>query len=120
MTTSNLIFGLDSQGKNAYAPNISNLKYRAALAQNVASSITLPTEADVSAYEVCFSYSPGSNVWVDCSGAVATAPGNTTFGLTTCEYCPGQRLVPAGATISVMTPDAAGALVGVAIYAKSP
>ena len=120
MTTNNLNFGTDSQGRNAYAPNISNLKYRAILAQNAASSITLPVEAGISHYEVCFSYSAGSNVWVDCSGANATAPANTTLQATSNELNPGQRVVASGGTVSMITPDAAGASVGVAIYAKSP
>jgi hypothetical protein len=118
MTTENLLFGTDSQGRNAYAPNISNLKYRAFLSQNVASTITLPTGEGFQNYEVCFSYSGGANVWVDCSGVAATVPVNTTLQATTAEYNPGQRLVPAGSDVSVITPDVAGAYVGVAIYGK--
>lgn len=118
MTTENLVFATDSQGRNAYAPNISNLKYCAFLSQNAASSITLPSGEGFANYEVCFSYSGGSNVWVDCSGATATSPANTTLQSTTAEYNPGQRLIPAGSVVSMITPDAAGAFVGVAIYGK--
>lgn len=119
MTTANLNFGTDAQGRNAYAPNISNLIYRAILGQNSVSNITLPTETDISQYEVCFSYQPGSTVWVDCSGATATVPVNSSLAVSTSELLPGQRVVPAGNQISMITPDIAGAYVGVAIYAKT-
>jgi hypothetical protein len=72
MTTNNLNFGTDGQGRNAYAPNVSNLIYRALIGQNVAQSITLPSDTGVLDYEVCFSYSAGSNIWVDYSGSPAT------------------------------------------------
>src|ERR1017187_2300039 len=118
MTTNTLSFGTDAQGRNAYAPNISNLIYNALILQNAAQSITLPIETNIHNYEVCFSYSSGSNVWVNYSG-VAISPINNSFQTTTSEYCPGQRLLPSGSTISFITPDTSGAYVGVAIYAKT-
>jgi len=119
MTTNNLSFGTDVQGRNAYAPNVSNLIYRALLVQNTAQSITLPTEAGISNYEVCFSYSPGANVWVDYSGSPATVPSAGAFATSNSEFCPGQRTLPSGTSISLITSDSAGDFVGVAVYAKS-
>jgi hypothetical protein len=119
MTTANLSFGTDSQGRNAYAPNVSNLLYRALLTQNVAKSITLPTETGILNYEVCFSYSAGANVWVDYSGSPATVPNNASFQTTNSEFCPGQRVLPAGTSLSMICGDSGGAFVGVAIYAKT-
>lgn len=120
MTTSNLEFGTDGQGRNAYAPNVSNLKYQANLAQNVASSITIPSDPGVKHYIVAFGYAQNSNVYVDFSGIPAVAPSNTTFQVSTVEYLPGQRTVPAGSSISVVTPDSTGARVEILIYAKQP
>lgn len=119
MTTASLLFGTDVQGRNAYAPTITNLKYIAFISQNAAATITLPVETGIQNYEVCFSYSSGSNIFVDCSGATAVSPINTTLALSTVEYCPGQRLLPSGSTVSIITPDSSGAYVGVAIYAKA-
>lgn len=118
MTTANLNFGTDSQGRNAYAPNVSNLLYRALLTQNLAESITLPSESGISNYEVCFSYSPGANVWVDYSGSPATVPSNAALQTTNSELTPGQRVLPSGSSFSMITGDSGGAFVGVAIYAK--
>ena len=119
MTTKNLNFGTDGQGRNAYAPNVSNLIYSALLVQDEAESITLPVEAGISDYEVCFSYSAGSNVFVDYSGNPATIPDTAAFVLTNSEQCPGQRTLPSGSSFSIITPDLNGAYVGVAIYAKA-
>jgi|SRR5579872_156999 len=118
MTTASLNFGTDKQGRNAYAPNVSNLIYRVLLTQNVAASITLPTETNIANYEVCFSYSAGSNVWVDYSGSPATVPNNSTFQTSNSEICPGQRVLPSGSSISLICGDSGGAFVGIAIYAK--
>ena len=120
MTTANLVFGTDTNGRNAYAPNVSNLLYRALLTQNLAKSITLPTESGISNYEVCFAYSPGANVWVDYSGSPATVPNNAAFVTSNSELCPGQRLLPAGSSFSIISGDSGGAFVGVAIYARTP
>ncbi len=118
MTTVSLNFGTDIQGRNAYAPNLSNLIYRALIAQNVAQSITLPTETGILNYEVCFSYSSGSSVWVDYSGSPATVPSAGAFATSNSELSPGQRVLPAGSSFSMITSDSSGAFVGVAIYAK--
>lgn len=118
MTTSSLSFGTDQQGRNAYAPNVSNLIYRALLTQNLAESITLPIESGISHYEVCFSYSAGASVWVDYSGSPATVPSNASFQTSNSEFCPGQRTLPSGTSLSFITGDSGGAFMGVAIYAK--
>lgn len=115
MTAANLLnLGKDQQGTSPYAPQVSNSLWDVALAQNTETNITLPT--DYTNYIVLFSYSTGATVMVDCTGATATVPANSTLQPTTQEVTPGQRLVPGGNKISMITGDAAGAIVGVAIY----
>jgi len=109
-----LNFAKDAQGTSAYAPQTSDLKYRAALTQSTETSITLPT--DFQNYTVLFSYSAGANVWVDMTGGTASVPVTPSLATTTQELNPGQRQVPGGQDISMVTGDTSGAEVGIAIY----
>lgn len=111
-----LQFATDVQGRNAYAPDVSELKYKVALTANVETHITVPgTAADK--YIVAFAYTPGAEVWVDMSGANAVVP--TANSLTACtdEMNPGQRTVLGGSNISMIT-SGTGAHVQVSVYAK--
>lgn len=109
-----LFFGRDAQAYNAYAPNPSTNIFSAKLTVGAAASITLPTNSK--RWVVAFSYTGGSEVWVDFTGATAANPTLGTFGATTSCRNPGTRLVPSTkintsgvevpTTISLITPDA--------------
>lgn len=116
-----LNFGRDVQGYNAYAPVPSTNIYSATLVNGAAASITLPTSQSV--WIVAFSYQPGTNVFVDFTGATAAIPAGGTFAATTSELNPGARMVSSlrndgvtASTISLLT-NTATAEVTVSLYA---
>lgn len=96
-----LNFGRDVQGYNAYAPQDATNKWSATLGAGVASSITIPKNYPV--WIVAFSPQPGTDVWVDFTGATAAIPVGATLATTTSSLNPGQRTVLAGTSISVIT-----------------
>lgn len=115
-----LEFGRDVQGYNAYAPQPSTNIYSATLVNGAASSITLPK--NLPEWIVSFSAQPGTNIWVDFTGATAAVPVGGTFATSTSELNPGARFVATFAndgttakTISVIT-DNATADVSIALY----
>ena len=114
--TTELNFGRDVQGYNAYAPQDSVNKWSATLSAGVATSITVPSNFPV--YIAAFSYEPGTDVWVDFSGATAAVPAGGTLATTTSSLNPGQRTVLAGSSISVIT-DSTTADVGIELWAVS-
>lgn len=109
-----LNFGRDVQGFNAYAPAPSTDKFSGTLAIGVASSITVPS--NYSTWIAAFSYQPGTDVWVDFSGSVASPPVGGTFSPSTAELLPGARTVKGGSTISLITSSSVSE-VGVIFYA---
>jgi hypothetical protein len=116
MTTNMLEFGRDVQGYNAYAPLDASIKYSATLTDGTATSITIP--ASYAVWVVAFSIQPGTNVYVDFSGATAAAPTSGTLTATTASLNPGQRTVFASGEISVIT-DNASAVVGIELWPVS-
>lgn len=104
MKTNMLQFAVDVTGFNSYAPPDSSVKFSATLTNGSADSITVPSNYQV--WVVAFSIQPGSNVWVDFTGATAAIPAGATFAATTSNLNPGQRTVYAGDTISLITNNA--------------
>ncbi len=111
-----LNFGRDVQGYNAYAPSRSKDIWKANLATGVESNITVPSNHEM--WIAVFSFQPGTDVWVDLSGATAVAPSTGTLTATTAELNPGSRTVLAGDKISCIT-DSTAAEMSVALYAVS-
>lgn len=99
--TNLLNFGRDIQGYNAYAPQDAPFKESATLDAGIPSTFTIPSSYPV--WIVAFTPQPGTNIWVDFSGAAATAPVGSTFATTTSTLNPGQRTVLAGTEISCVT-----------------
>lgn len=111
-----LNFGRDIQGNNAYAPQTAIDKWSATLASGGASNIVVPSNHKV--WVAVFSYEPGTNIWVDLTGATASSPSGATLAATTSELNPASRTVYAGDNISMIT-DNTSADVGVSLYAIS-
>ncbi len=116
-----LTFARDNQGYNAYAPTPSTNIYSATLVNGAASTITLPLSEPN--WIVSFSYQPGTNVFVDFTGATATVPVGATFAAATSELNPGARFVKStiangitASTISLITNNASTE-VTVSLYA---
>ncbi len=109
-----LNFGRDVQGMNAYAPFTSTNKYNATITNGAETHITVPSDSEN--WIAAFAYQPGSNVWVDLTGATAAIPAGATLTACTSELNPGQRKVLAGSKISMITDDST-ADVGVILYA---
>lgn len=109
-----LNFGRDVQGFNAYAPFTSTNKYSATITNGSETHITVPSNYDK--WIASFSYQPGTNTWVDLTGATAAIPAGSTLQPTTAELNPASRTVLAGGKISMIT-DNTSADVGVMLYA---
>lgn len=87
-----LNFGKDVQGYNAYAPAPSTNMFSATIASNGNATVTLPGSFPY--WIVVFSFTPGSNIWVRYNGT-AGAPAGSTFAATNSELNPGARILPA-------------------------
>lgn len=111
--TTQLSFGRDIQGYNAYAPQFSTDNFSATLVNGVPESLTIPSNFKL--WIVVFSYGPGTNVWV-ANNATAAIPVGATFASSTSFLNPGARMVKAGDVLSLIT-DNTTSDVAVALYA---
>ena len=107
-----LNFGRDVQGFNAYAPVQADLLYSATLASGVNASVTIPSSAPK--WIIAVSYQPGTTVYMSVNGT-AEEPAGGTFAITTSELNPSPRTVYAGDVVDFITPNTT-ADVGVALY----
>ena len=115
VASTELVFGRDEQGYNAYAPKDSKNKYSVELTNGNATSINVPSNYEV--WIAAFSIEPGANVYVDFT-TTASVPAGATLVATTSSLNPGQRTVLAGSTISIITANTT-ANVGIELWAIS-
>lgn len=111
--TTQLMFGRDNQGYNAYAPEFATNHFSATLVNGAERTFTVPS--DFSAYIASFSYQPGSTIWA-ARNTTAVIPASDSFTSTNSELNPGARLVYAGDIIHCITSNASSD-VGVSLYA---
>ncbi len=105
----------DVTGVVTYGLQETDVKAGVFLTQNVAQDLTtLPSDSAL--YEVFFSYTPGSNVFVDSQTTAAVFSG--TAGSVTAELNPNVRVYPKGTVLSVITPDVSSTYVQILVYAK--
>lgn len=110
-----LNFGRDNQGMNAYAPSLSAQMQSATIASGDDESITVPSNAK--SFIAVFSYQSAGVVWVAVNDTAAP-PGGATFTATTSFLEPAQITVNAGDVISCYNNAATDQDVGVAFYAN--
>jgi hypothetical protein len=102
----------DVAGYNGFGLVPSSDSYAGLLAMGVADSVTVPSQYP--RYLAVFSFTPGSNVWVDVLTTAAAPAG--AISATSAELNPAARLVQKNQTISFITQDTAGAYVSVLFY----
>jgi hypothetical protein len=112
--TTQLNFGRDVQGFNAFAPTLSDTMYSSTIASGTHEEITVPSSNEN--WIVIFSYQFGSDIWVSVNNTAAP-PAGATFASTTSFLTPAQLKVKAGDTISCYNNNASGQDVGIALYA---
>lgn len=107
----------DVAGKNTFAIDSNPITiYRIELDANSADGFTLlDTTFGFSKYFCLFAIQPGSNVFVTYDGSEATVPTNS-FLQTTGELNPSCRILDAGTSIGVITPDASNAYITVSVW----
>lgn len=103
MKVSQLNFGRDVQGFNAYAPAPSTVMFSATMTTGLAASITVPVSSKN--WIVSFSYYI-NNVWVDVTGAAAIVPVGATLVATTSRMNPASYHLTGGTSISMITGQA--------------
>lgn len=109
-----LNFGRDVQGYNAYAPALSADKYSAALASGANSSITVPGTAQ--RWIAVLSYQPGADIWVTVNGTAVVPAGGTFASVNSC-LLPASLSVKAADTISCVNNSTTAQDVGISLYA---
>lgn len=111
-----LNFGRDVQGFNAFAPYLSKNMYSATVESATAEGTIVPSSNKK--WIAVFSYQVGSDFWVSINNTAA-APVGATFAVTTSFLLPAQLQVNAGDTISIYNNTLTNQGVGIALYAVS-
>jgi len=111
-----LNFGRDVQGFNAYAPQFSTNRYSANLLSTGNSSVTIPS--NFGRWIASFSYQPGSTIWVALNTSAAPPVGNS-FAQNVSELNPASKSVKSGDVINFYNNGSGASDVGVTLYAVS-
>lgn len=118
--STDLIFGRDIQGLNAYAPPFSTNIFTATLAAATARTITVPSNNPI--WIMYVRVQPSGWVWCSRTGTAAV-PAASTFGASGSELIDGtiefKRTVYAGDSISFITANTT-CDIEVAFYAAIP
>lgn len=95
--------GTDINGSTTYNIPVSNFIYRTTLAANTSQNVTIPSNCT----QAIFSFSNGTDVWVDYFNSSASLP-TGGFLLATSELNPVGRLgLTAGNTLAFISPTTA-------------
>lgn len=112
--TTQLNFGRDVQGYNAFAPALSDLNQSASIVSGASSSVTVPGSAQ--RWIAVLSYQPGSTFWVSVNHT-AVPPAGATFASVNSALLPAQLSVKAADTISCYNNTASTQDIGISFYA---
>jgi hypothetical protein len=104
----------DISGYNGFGLISTTDGYSGLLGQNVADSVTTPSNDIYHNYLAVFSYSPGSNVFVDFTTTASVPAG--AIAADSSRLLPAARQVKSGDVISFITPDIAGAYITIEFY----
>ena len=106
----------DISGTNGFGIPFSEDGQATSLAANTEQHFVVP--ANYPNWIAIFSYTPGSNIWVD--GITTAAVPSTSFAATTAELNPSARSVSAGQTLSFITADTTTPWVSVKLLVVNP
>lgn len=106
----------DVAGYNGFGVKFADDGFSGVLANGVAQSVTVPSTYPN--WIAVFSYTPGSNIWVDGTNT-ASVPGGA-FSATTSDLNPSARQVSAGQVLSFKTTDTTSPQVKVSFYVVAP
>lgn len=106
----------DVGGYNGFGIRFAIDGYKGVLAVGVEQHLTVPS--NYPNWIAVFSYTPGSNIWVDGT-TTAVAP-TGAFVATTADLNPSARFVIAGQTLSFITSDTTSPQVKVSFYVVAP
>jgi hypothetical protein len=106
----------DVNGYNGFGIMFSEDGQATSLAANAEQHFVIPS--NYPNWIAIFSYTPGSNIWVD--GITTAAVPSTSFDATTAELNPAARAVSAGQTLSFITADTTTPWVSVKLLVVNP
>lgn len=109
-----LNFGRDVQGMNAFAPMPSDIMYSANVPAGGSNAVEVPSSNEN--WIVVFSYQAGSTIWVSIND-VGAPPAGGIFLPTTSFLMPAQYKLKAGDVISCYNATGSIQQVGIAFYA---